>query len=150
LFGARPEPHQSFMSSPARASSAPTVIVVHDDPEVGAAIVAALQARGFAALTVHAAHQALRLAATRPPDAWIVDQELQGLSGAELVQSLRGSARAELREAGIIGTSADPRDQEIFTAAGADRFVGQPASVDAFGDALDPILHRAASTASPP
>ncbi len=116
-----------------------TVLVADPSAERGAAIVAALVRRGFAATAVPAAHLALRLATARPPDAWIVDQDLPGVSGAQLVSMLRASANPALRDAAIVGTAA-ARTRIGFTAAGADVFVPAPAAPATLADALDGAL----------
>ncbi|WP_248354343.1 response regulator [Anaeromyxobacter oryzae] len=125
-----------------------TVLVADPSGERGAAIVAALVRRGFAATAVQAAHLALRLAAARPPDAWIVDQDLPGISGAQLVSMIRASATRALRDAVIVGT-ATARTRVGFTAAGVDVFVPAPATPAALADAVDGALSKHAAAESP-
>lgn len=119
-----------------------TVLVVEHDDEVADALVAALVRRGFAATAVPAVHLALRLAAAHPPDAWIIDQRLAGVSGAQLVVMLRASRDPALRGAVIVGTSADARGRGALLAAGADALVARPASAEDVTAALVAALER--------
>jgi DNA-binding response OmpR family regulator len=126
-----------------------TVLVVDASADRGTALVAALVRRGLAATAVQAANVALRLAASRPPDAWIVDQALPGVSGAQLVVVLRASANGRLRDAVIVGTAAEGRAQRGFAAAGASAFLPRRASPDEVASAVDAALAKLPAPAEP-
>lgn len=117
------------------------VLVVEDDEDLAAAVAEALVTRGFDATAAHAVHQALRIAGIQAPDAWIIDYALTGMTGAELVKWLRASGSPALRDAVLIGYSADTRAYAAFAAAGADAFIAKPAS----GDELETALRSAFS-----
>lgn len=124
------------------------VLVLDDDDDLAEALVDALLLRGFDATAAHAIHLALRTAALRPPDAWIVDYGLPGVNGAELVRWLRASAGRALRDAIFIGFSADPDAPFAFAEAGADGFVRKPASCDEIEAALRTALSRRSEAAA--
>lgn len=119
-----------------------SVLVVEDDEDLAAALVEALDMRGFEATSAHAVHQALRVAGLRAPDVWIVDYALPGMNGVDLVAWLRGSRDPALRDAILIGCSADLRSSPAFAAAGADGFIAKPASSDEVEAAVRSALSR--------
>jgi two-component system response regulator TctD len=124
-----------------------TVLIVDEDVLLGQALGAALEPFGFTVSTASAAHHALRLAASRPPSAWIIDAKLPGLSGPEFAAALRAMADGALRRALVIGTSTDRGDEAAFARAGADRFVAKPAPGAAYAAVLTSALgNRAAGS----
>lgn len=126
-----------------------TILVVEHDDAVADALVALLVRRGFAATAVPAAHLALRLAAARSPDAWIVDEGLAGVSGAQLVSMLRASRDPTLRGAVIVGTFADAHGRAALQTAGVDRLVARPASPEDVAAAVAAALERSEAAGTP-
>jgi CheY-like chemotaxis protein len=105
-----------------------TVLIVEDDPQLGALLEATL-GEGFAVF-LHAkdGEEALRLA-QQLPDLVLLDVYLgQGISGLEVLARLRGDpATAKLRIAVITGYG-DDKQVAAGLAAGADAFFVKPFS----------------------
>jgi CheY-like chemotaxis protein len=93
-------------------SAAGRVFVVEDNATLRALVSMALESHGYTPIAAESCEAALELAAVDPPDAWIVDQTMPGMSGAELVRHLRSSTDARLRDAPILGVSG--RDESAF------------------------------------
>jgi DNA-binding response OmpR family regulator len=109
-------------------SAAPTrrVLVVEDNATLRGLVSLALESNGCTPIVAESCEMALELAAVDPPDAWIVDQTMPGMTGAELVRRLRSSADARLRDAPVLGISG--RDDSAFELrrAGAQHTVRKP------------------------
>lgn len=102
------------------------ILVVEDNATLRALMSLALESNGCTPVVAESCEDALELAAVDPPDAWIVDQTLPGMTGAELVRRLRASSDARLRDAPILGISG--RDESTFELrrAGAQHTVRKP------------------------
>jgi CheY-like chemotaxis protein len=66
-----------------------SVLVVDDDPLVCDLLVQFLILRGYRALGVKDGHGALRIVEDTPPDAILLDMIMPGMSGVEVLQTLR-------------------------------------------------------------
>lgn len=88
------------------------ILVVEDNATLRALVSLALESNGYTPIAAESCEDALALAAVDPPDGWIVDQTMPGMSGAELVRRLRASGDARLRDAPILGVSG--RDESAF------------------------------------
>jgi len=107
---------------------APTrrILVVEDNATLRALVSLALESNGCTPIAAESAEAALELARIDPPDAWIVDQTMPGMTGAELVRELRASSDVRLRDAPVLGISA--RDESAFELklAGAQQIACKP------------------------
>lgn len=86
--------------------------MVEDNATLRALLSMALESNGYTPIAAESCEVALELAAVDPPDAWIVDQTMPGMTGADLVRRLRASSDARLRDAPILGVSG--RDDSAF------------------------------------
>lgn len=86
--------------------------MVEDNATLRALVSMALESNGCTPIAAESCEDALALAAVDPPDGWIVDQTLPGMTGADLVRRLRASADARLRDAPILGITV--RDESAF------------------------------------
>ena len=102
------------------------ILVVEDNATLRALVSLALESNGCTPIAAESAEVALELAKVDPPDAWIVDQTMPGMTGAELVRRLRASSDARLRDAPVLGISG--RDETAFELrrAGAQHTVRKP------------------------
>lgn len=113
------------MSDGAGAAGKASVLLVDDEREFATALAERLRLRGYAARAVFGAAEALAAAAEAPPDVVLLDLNLPGVRGCELLMSLR----EVLPRAGIILLSGhlDP----------AEKIEG--VRLDAFGTLLKPV-----------
>jgi two-component system KDP operon response regulator KdpE len=104
-----------------------TVLVVDDDPALVRALSINLRARGY---EVHAADTgagALRLAASRPPDAVVLDLGLPDMDGGEVIAGLRGWTNVPIL---VLSAREQSRQKVAALDAGADDFVVKPFGMD--------------------
>lgn len=99
------------------------ILVVDDEPQIHRFLSPALAASGYEPLRAENGAQALRLAATRAPDAVLLDLGLPDMDGHEVLAKLR-----EFLDVPIIILSARDREGEKIRAldAGADDYVEKP------------------------
>jgi two-component system KDP operon response regulator KdpE len=104
-------------------NSSGTILVVDDEPQIHRFLTPALAASGFATLRAERGDEALRLAASRAPDAILLDLGLPDMDGHEVLAKLRA-----FTDVPIIILSARDREGEKIAAldAGADDYVEKP------------------------
>ncbi len=102
------------------------ILVVDDEPQIHRFLRPALEAAGYAVARADTAAEGLRLAASRAPDAVLLDLGLPDMDGHEALARLRAFSRVP-----VVVVSARDRDVEKITAldAGADDYVEKPFSV---------------------
>jgi two-component system KDP operon response regulator KdpE len=100
-----------------------TILVVDDEAQIHRFLTPALSASGYTALRAERGDEALRLAASRAPDAILLDLGLPDMDGHEVLAKLR-----EFTDVPIIILSARDREAEKIKAldAGADDYVEKP------------------------
>jgi len=105
------------------AEPRPRVLVVDDEQQILRALRVILRDAGFEALPADTAEEALDIAATRPPDAAIVDLVLPDFDGVELCRRLREWSDMPL----IVLSAVGDEDAKVRAlAAGADDYVTKP------------------------
>ena len=104
-----------------------TVLVVDDDPALARALGINLRARGYEVHTAGTGASALRLAASHPPDAVVLDLGLPDMDGRDVIAGLRGWT-----EVPILVLSAREQSAQKVAAldAGADDYVVKPFGMD--------------------
>ena len=102
------------------------ILVVDDEPQIHRFLRPALEAAGYAVLRADTAAEALRLAASRAPDAVLLDLGLPDMDGQEALTRLRIFSQVP-----VVIVSARDREAEKIAAldAGADDYVEKPFSV---------------------
>jgi two-component system KDP operon response regulator KdpE len=100
-----------------------TILVVDDEVQIHRFLTPALTASGYTVVRAERGDEALRLAATRSPDAILLDLGLPDMDGHEVLAKLR-----EFSDVPIIILSARDREVDKITAldAGADDYVEKP------------------------
>lgn len=127
-----------------------TILVVDDAEPVRTILVHALRLRGFNAIEADGGPAALRAVLESPPALVIVDQWMPEMTGSELIQLLRASPDARMRDLPVIGLSGRPGSERDLLGAGAQTFLSKPFG----GTQLDAALRvtigadRAAAQAS--
>jgi len=100
-----------------------TILVVDDEAQIHRFLAPALTASGYHPIRAERGDEALRLAATRAPDAILLDLGLPDMDGHEVLAKLR-----EFTDVPVIILSARDRETEKIAAldAGADDYVEKP------------------------
>lgn len=119
-----------------------TALVVDDDTAIRAALSHGLGAQGFAVSEAADGTQALICLRSVPPDIAIVDVSMPGMSGIELIRTLR--AEGHLFPVCVLSARDEVDDRVAGLAAGADDYVVKPFSIAELGARLHALvgLHR--------
>ena len=128
-------------------SSGARVLVCDDELQIVRALKVILRDAGFEAITAARGEEALDLAATRNPEAAIIDLVLPDVDGVEVCRRLR-----EWSEMPIIVLSAvGEEDSKVRAlAAGADDYVTKPFGPRELIARLEAVLRRAGADADEP
>ena len=121
------------------------LLVVEDEPELRRQLQAALTAQGYTVDASGAGKEALYLATEYPFDAAVVDLGLPGLSGLDVIRSLRAAGN---RLPVLILTARDRwQDKVQGLEAGGDDYLAKPFQMEELLARLKALLRRAAGTA---
>jgi len=105
-------------------------VLVVDDGENNRIILARCVRRaGYASRTAADGREALECIASDPPDLVLLDWNMPGLSGIELLQAIRATHRAESLPVIMCTARTDSRDVQEALAAGANDFITKPIDV---------------------
>ena len=99
------------------------ILVVEDQLELVRALRINLQARQYEVLTARTGREALALAASRPPDAIILDLGLPDIDGTEVIVELRRWCQAPII---VLSGRTSPGDKIGALDVGADDYVTKP------------------------
>jgi len=102
------------------------VLVVEDNATLRALLSLALESNGYVSIGAESCEVAMAFAVDDPPDAWIVDQTMPGMTGADLVRCLRASDDARLRDAPVLGVSGRDDGATELRRAGAWQTLQKP------------------------
>ena len=106
------------------ASASPTgILLVEDQPELVRALQINLRARQYDVVTARTGREALALAASRPPDAIILDLGLPDIDGTEVIVELRRWCKAPII---VLSGRTSPGDKIGALDVGADDYVTKP------------------------
>ena len=122
------------------------VLVVDDEPQILRALTTSLRGAGFEVVTAATGEDALAQAATRAPDAVILDLVLPDLSGTEVCRELRTWSTVPVIVLSAVG---EERAKVAALDAGADDYVTKPFGIDELLARLRAALRRTAGTQEP-
>ncbi len=103
------------------------VLVVDDEPQLLRALSINLRARKYDVHTAATGTDALRVAASHPPDLVILDLGLPDMDGTEVVAGLRGWTSVPIL---VLSGRTDSADKVDALDAGADDYVTKPFGMD--------------------
>jgi CheY-like chemotaxis protein len=95
------------------------ILVVDDNLTLRVLLSQALEEAGYLAIAAESAESALEVARFDPPDLWLVDHHMPGMSGAQLIRELRRSPDERLRTAPAIGLTGYEEGARDLVDAGA-------------------------------
>ncbi|MEV0579462.1 MULTISPECIES: response regulator transcription factor [unclassified Streptomyces] len=130
------------------ATGRPEVLVVDDDPGVREALGLGLGLEGFTVRLAEDGRAALAQVAERLPAVIVLDVTMPGLSGIEVVRSLRTQGRT--LPVCMLSARDEVDDRVAGLAAGADDYVVKPFSVAELAARLHALVRLHESTAVRP
>lgn len=101
----------------------PLLVLIDDSPTFAAELKATLKDAGYDVSVATTGEEGLRLAANLRPDAVVVDQELPGISGADVIRRMRADAVLGRTPCLLLTASEKRTDELAALEAGADAFI---------------------------
>lgn len=125
--------------------SAPTLLIVDDEPDLVELIQFNLERRNYRVLTAHDGQTAVELAAGKRPDLIILDIMLPKASGRDVIVALKNNPAT--RSIPIIMLTALSAESDVIAGLqmGADDYVTKPFSVDVLMARIAAVLRRPAT-----
>lgn len=122
--------------------SAPTVLVVDDDPGVRRALDRALRLEGFVVRLASGGDEALRAVRERPPRAIVLDMTMPGTDGLDVIRALR--AEGDATPICVLSARDGLDDRVEGLQAGADDYLVKPFGTPELVARLHALLRRSA------
>ncbi len=116
-------------------------ILIADDSRFQIALLtAALRERGFEVVVAEDAMQAGMIALRTAPDAIVLDINMPGGSGIEVLKRLKRSTKTQSIPVVIVSGSNDSDVRQVAMKLGVADFLPKPVDVDQLGKALSDLL----------
>ncbi len=137
--GPAARPSATASRPPAAGPAAARVLLVEDEPGMLRALFINLRARQYDVSMASTGREALATAASRPPDAVILDLGLPDIDGTEVIVELRRWSRAPII---VLSGRTSPGDKIGALDVGADDYVTKPFSMAELLARLRAVLRR--------
>jgi two-component system KDP operon response regulator KdpE len=118
------------------------VLVIDDDRQILRALNAGLRANGYDVETASDGERALSAAAISPPDVVVLDLEMPGIDGVEVIRQLRAWWAAPII---VVSAHADERDKVQALDAGADDYLTKPFGMEELLARIRATIRRSTS-----
>lgn len=119
---------------------APKVLVCDNEEPMRMLVTASLAPAGYELVEAEDGEQALELARALRPDLIVLDMMMPGVTGLELVRTLRGDPELGGTAVLMVTARAQVVDREAAEAAGVDGFVSKPFSPGALAKQVTELL----------
>ncbi|MDQ0732440.1 response regulator [Arthrobacter sp. B1I2] len=117
------------------------ILVVDDEPQLLRAMQINLRAEGYAVSVASNGTEALRLAASNPPDVIVLDLGLPDMDGADVIRGIRGWSELPIV---VLSARQGSTDKVEALDAGADDYVTKPFGLDELLARLRAVERRSA------
>jgi two-component system, OmpR family, phosphate regulon response regulator PhoB len=134
---------RSIMEHTPQRTSAPRVLVVEDEPDIAALIAYQLTREGFRVETASTGDQALTAVGREIPDLVVLDRMLPGISGDEVLRSLRQEPATQTLPVLVLTAKREQEDRIQGLELGADDYLTKPFSPRELVLRVQSILRRA-------
>jgi two-component system phosphate regulon response regulator PhoB len=118
-----------------------TILVADDDHVMTLLLSNRLKQAGYNILVAHDAMQATMIAMRTLPDAILLDINMPGGTGMQVLRQLRNSIKTSLIPIIVVSGSLDPEIIANAKSAGADEYFGKPPDLDRLLGVLNGLLH---------
>lgn len=106
----------------------PTILIADDEPEIVRLVSTAFVNAGFSALEVFDGNAALETARSHTPALLVLDLMMPGLTGFEVLRTLKGDGQTALIPVIVLSAHADEANRVLTLELGAEDFVRKPFS----------------------
>jgi two-component system, cell cycle response regulator DivK len=116
------------------------ILVVEDDEKSRRLLCDVLAYHGYEVVAAESGEQGLAQALAQTPHAALLDIQLPGISGFELLAALRSGTAGERLPAIAVTASVMDQDRRRIFAAGFDAYVAKPVNIRQLIDTLQRLL----------
>jgi DNA-binding NarL/FixJ family response regulator len=128
-----------------QSGSAARVLIVEGDLETRDHYIGLLEQAGFLPVSASSGEQALAIAHDEPPRIVILEIDLPGVSGYEVLRQLRDEFGDTLSVFIVSGVRTEPYDRAVGLMAGADDYLVKPFAPEEFVARVRSLLRRTAT-----
>jgi PAS domain S-box-containing protein len=133
-----------------RGRERPLIVVIDDSATFRAELREALEGAGYDVAVEVNGEEGLRLISNVRPDAVLVDQQLPGIEGPEIIRQVRADGVLRRTPCLLLTASEEREDEVRALAAGADGFVHKQAGAEIALAKLTALLRRSRAAAPAP
>ena len=120
----------------------PRILVVEDDEKSRRLLTDVLRFHGFDVRAAATGEEALEIARGGAPDAALLDIQLPGISGFDVLARLRGESAAARLPVIAVTASVMDHDRRRILAAGFDAYVPKPVNIRELVSTLNELLGK--------
>ncbi len=133
-------------ASSEKAPNNPRVLVVEDEPDIAALIAYQLTREGFRVETAATGPEAMKSVNREIPDLVVLDRMLPGLSGDDILKSLKGESATKAIPVLVLTAKREQEDRIAGFELGADDYLTKPFSPRELVLRCQAILRRMSET----
>ncbi len=130
-----------------RSSGKPLILIADDRPSSRELLRLVLERAGYEVVEAEDGHQAVELARSGNPDLILLDLQMPGLNGYEVLAVLRSEARFRHLPVLALTASAMRGDREKIMEAGFTDYLAKPAGPELLRETVARLLREAQSPA---
>lgn len=123
---------------------AQTVMLVDDDPQLRHVVSMFFELEGYNVVQARDGREAIAMLGEYVPDVILLDLLMPDISGIEVCQHVRGDRR--LKEIPVVVFTAAEMKEEELRAAGADRFITKPHSLEGLRRVVRTLIKESAGS----
>lgn len=123
-------------------TASPLVLVVDDNPISSDGLIDYLEYEGYRSIVAHNGREALAQAQTSEPDLIMMDIQMPGMDGLEVIRRLRLLPKFATTPILALTALVMPGDRERCLAAGATHYITKPIDLKALSELLQAVLIR--------
>jgi len=123
-----------------------TIMLVDDDPQLRRVVSMFFELEGYNVVQAEDGREAIDMLTEYVPDVILLDLIMPEVTGTEVCQHVRASKR--LKEIPVVVFTAAEMKEEELTAAGADRFISKPYSLEGLRRVVRTLIKESAASRS--
>ncbi|HEV1997945.1 MAG TPA: response regulator [Candidatus Dormibacteraeota bacterium] len=121
-----------------------TVMLVDDDPQLRHVVSMFFELEGYTVVQAKDGQEAITMLGRSVPDVILLDLLMPDVGGTEVCQHVR--ANKELKEIPVIVFTAAETKEDELRAAGADRFIAKPYSLEGLRRVVRTLIKESAAS----
>ncbi len=126
-----------------------SLLVVEDDPEIGRALSTFGKSRGYATRVADTGPKALEAVAQQTPDVILLDVQLPGIDGRDLLKRWKASGMLDATVVVFVSARDEQSDRLVGLELGADDYETKPLQFAMLFRKLERLLEKKRGAAAP-